>query len=151
MSTVFPDWLTIEDQVYAIDSTPLEPYLASLPEQPPRRVSQFSQRGYVATWTIHEGTMYLAEITSQSHAMLFTETGGPVAASWFSGFIHGWRGDARYTGYPARKFRNNEVVFEVVAGKVLREWALDLRSVPDQTSEELARSLPSFLLKAQPD
>lgn len=37
MSTVFPDRLTIEAQVYAIDSTPLEPYLASLPEQPPRR------------------------------------------------------------------------------------------------------------------
>jgi hypothetical protein len=151
MSTVFPDRLRIEAQVYAIDSTPLEPYLASLPEQPPRRVSPFSQRGYVATWTIHEGTMYLAEITSQSHALLRAGTGGPVAASWFSGFIHGWCGDARYTGYPASKFRNDEVVLEVVAGKVLREWLLDLRSVPDQTSEELARSLPSFLLKAQSD
>jgi hypothetical protein len=77
MSTVFPDRLRIEAQIYAIDSTPLEPYLASLPEQPPRRVSPFSQRGYVATWTIHEGTMYLAEITSQSHALLLAGTGAP--------------------------------------------------------------------------
>lgn len=151
MSTVFSDRLAIGDLVYAIDSTPLEPYLASLPEQPPRQVSPFSQRGYVATWTIQEGTLYLAAITSQSHAMLFAQTGGPVAASWFSGFIHGRCGDARYTCYPARKFWNDEIVLEVSAGVVVRDWMLDLRSVPDQTSDELALSLPSFLLKSQPD
>lgn len=137
--------------MYAIDSAPLESYLASLPTQPPRQVTPLSQRGYVATWRIHEGSLYLAEITSQAHAMLCADTRGPVVASWFSGFIQDWSGDARYTGYPARKFWNDEVVLEVVAGMVVREWVLDLRSVPDQTSEQLYRSLPSFLLKAQSD
>ena len=55
MSTVFPDRLTIGNLVYAIDSTPLEPYLASLPEQPPRRVSPFSQRGY-ENYTLGDAT-----------------------------------------------------------------------------------------------
>lgn len=53
------------------------------------------------------------------YAMLFAETGGSVAAFWFSGFIHGWRGDARYTGYPTRKFRNDEIVRELRAGMVI--------------------------------
>lgn len=151
MSTVFPDRLRIGDLVYVVDSTPLETYLAALPEQPPRRASPFSQRGYVATWTIHEDTMYLAEITSQAHALLFAERPGPVAASWFSGFIHGWRGAPRYTGYPARTFYNDEIVLEISTGVVVREWLLDLRGVPDQTGEELQQSVPAFLLKARPD
>lgn len=103
MSTVFPDRLRMGALVYAIDSAPLEPYLASLPTQPPRQVTPFSQRGYVATWTIHKGILYLAEITSQAHAMLFADTRGSAVASWFSSFIQGQSGDARYTSYPARE------------------------------------------------
>jgi hypothetical protein len=34
----------------------------------------------------------------------------PVLATWFSGFIRGWRGDRRHAGYPARKFRDDEIV-----------------------------------------
>lgn len=100
---------------------------------------------------IHEDAIYLSEITSQAHALLFAERPGPVAASWFSGFILRWRGDTCYTGYPAHKFYNDEIVLEVEMGMVVRERLLDPRSVPEQTSEELVRSLPSFLLKAQPD
>lgn len=148
MSNVFPDRLRFAGLLYAIDSAPLEPYLASLPTQPSRRVTPFSQRGYVATWTIHEGILYLAEITSHDHAMLFAHAGGPVTASWFSGFIHGWRGDARRTGPTARKFWNDEIVLEVVTGRVAREWRLDLRAVPDQTSEERYQSLPAFFVKS---
>lgn len=106
-------------------------YLASIPTQPPRQLTPFSQRSYVATWTIHEGILYLAEITSQAHAMLFADTRGPVVAPWFSGFIQGWSGDAR-------KFWNDEVILEIGLGKVLREWVLDLRFVPDQTLKNCA-------------
>lgn len=148
MSNVFPDCLRCAGLLYAIDGAPLEPYLASLSTQPPRQITPFSQRGYVATWTIHEDTLYLADISSHAHAMLFAREGGPVVASWFSGFIHGWRGDARRTGPTARKFWDDEIVLEIAAGRVTREWVLDLRAVPDQTSEELYQSLPAFLFKA---
>lgn len=148
MSNVFPDCLRFAGLLYAIDSAPLEPYLASLATQPPRQVTPFSQRGYVATWTIHEGTLYLSDITSHAHALLFAHADGAVAAAWFSGFIRGWRGDARRTGPTAHKFWDDEIVLEVVAGRVAREWRLDLRTVPDQTSEELYRSLPAFFFKS---
>jgi hypothetical protein len=50
----FSDRLRIGELVYAIDSAPLEPYLTLLPVKPERHVPPFSQRWYVATWTIHE-------------------------------------------------------------------------------------------------
>lgn len=147
MSTVFPDRLRVGDLVYAIDCAPLEGYLGALPVQPPRQVTPFSQRGYVATWMIHAQTMYLAEISSEAHAMLFAAVGGPVEASWFTGVIHGCRGDRRHTGSPPRRFCDDEIVLEIVTGRVVREWALDLRSVPGQNADERALSLPAFLLK----
>jgi hypothetical protein len=148
MSNVFPDRLRIGGHEYDIDSAPLEPYLTALPTPPQRRISMFSQRGYVATWTVHEGMLFLAEMTSEALAGLLARPGGPVAATWFSGFIRGWRGDSRHTGYPPRKFWSDEIVLEIVAGNVSREWALDLRGVRDQTSEELRLSLPAFLLRS---
>lgn len=147
MSWVFPDRLQVDGLLYHTDAAPLEPYLAALPVQPPRNITPFSQRGYVATWTIHEEIMYLTEISSDAHAMLFAEWSGPVAATWFSGFIHGGRGDRRYTGYPPRIFRNDEIVLELEDGRVMRKWVVDLRSVPDQTREELRLSLQASLLK----
>lgn len=147
MPTVFSDRLCIDTTVYTIDTHPLESYLASLPVQPPGRSSPFTLHGYVATWTLQDGILHMADITSEPHASLFPGLAWPVPASWFSGLIHGRHGDRRYTGYPARAFCNDEIVLELASGKIVREWVLDLRSVPDQTSEELRASLPSFLLK----
>jgi hypothetical protein len=48
-------------------------------------------------------------------------------------------------------FRNDEMILEIVAGQVMREWVLDLRTVPDQTSEEFRLSVPAFLLKPAKD
>ncbi|WBS04092.1 hypothetical protein OU994_07350 [Pseudoduganella sp. SL102] len=148
MSTIFPDCLHINAAIYKIDVHPLEDYLVLLPVQPPRRVTPFTSTGYVATWEIHEGIMYLVEITSEPHAALFSRMPRPVAASWYSGFIHGRRGNHRYTGYPPRKFCDDEIVLEINAGIVMREWLLDLRAVPDQSNAEQRQSLPSFLLKS---
>jgi hypothetical protein len=144
----FPDKLEISGQTYAIDTTPLEPYLSSLDPPPDRTgASPFATRGYVATWTIHEGTLYLGHIATTPLAHLFEDWRGPVAARWFSGSIHGWRGDGRWTGYPPRKFRNDEIVLQIERGNVVGEWLLDLRDVPDQTGAELRLSLPAFLFK----
>ena len=148
----FPDRLEIGDLTDAIDTTPLEPYLASLDPPPDRTgASPFAPRGYVATWTICQETLYLARIVTTPLAHLFADRCEPIAAPWFSGFIHGWRGDGRWTGYPPRKFRNDEIVLQIEEGKVVGEWLLDLRGVPDQTSAELRLSLPAFLFKQAAD
>jgi hypothetical protein len=144
----FPDKLVISELRYEIDTTPLEPYLASLDPPPDRTgASPFVTRGYVATWKIYQGTLYLAHIATTPLAHLFENRCRPIAALWFSGFIRGWRGDGRWTGYPPRKFRNDEIVLQVEGGKVVGEWLLDLRGVPDQTSVELRLSLPAFFFK----
>lgn len=148
MSTIMRDKLHIGDAVYTIDACPLEACLAALPDRPPARTSPFSLHGYVATWGIHDGTMYLREASAAALACLFP--GLPVAASWFSGLIRGWRGDRRETGYPPRTCFDDEIVLEIASGKVVRIWTLDLRHVPPQTGDELSLSLPGFLLVARP-
>jgi hypothetical protein len=149
MSTVIRERMLVGDTRYTIDTFPLEPYLAALPERPTTQVTPFGQNGYVATWTIHDGMLYLAALSTEPFARLFADHPGPVAATWFSGMIRGWLGDRRDTGYPSRTFFNDEIVLEIVEGKVVREWVLDLRSVPDQTDEELRLALPEFLWPAR--
>ena len=91
--------------------------------------------------------MYLVDINSEPHLQLFAKASGPIVASWFSGFVCGWRGPSRETGYPPRRFWNEQIVLDIVNGEIVREWVLDLHNVPDQTGAELGQSLPAFLLK----
>jgi hypothetical protein len=149
MPTIIRDRLRADGHVYTIDCYPLYPWLASLPERPLVQPSPFRQNGYVASWAIVDGAMYLVEISAEPIARLFANQQGPVQAAWFSGFIRGWRGDRRDTGYPPRTFFDDEIVLEIVAGTVVREWVLDLRALPGQTDEELRLSLPEFLWPAR--
>lgn len=151
MSTIFLDSIYIDGLKYTTGAAPLEPWLDSLPVQPSRRSTMFTLYGYVAEWAVGEDMLYLTGITPESRASPLVEGAGPVAATWFSGLVHGWRAERRYTGYPVRTFRNDEIVLMIESGKVVRQWTLDLRCVPDQTSEELRLWLPAFLLKAAPD
>lgn len=149
MSNVIMERLHVGDTAYTIDAWPLESYLATLPARPATCITPFCQTGYVARWAIHEGTLYLTAVNTESFARLFADCRGPVAATWFSGIIHGWHGDMRYSGYPSRKFATDEIVLEIAAGQVVREWVLDLRAVPEQTDEELRLALPAFLWPAR--
>jgi hypothetical protein len=155
MSNHIPDCLELLGVEYAIDAYPLDPLLASLAERPVLPPTIWRQNGYVAKWAIADGMLVLTQVSRESLARLFAGVPGPVPATWFSGFIRGWRGERRRTGYPPRCFFDEEVVLELVAGAVVREWALDLRGVRDQTDEELRLSLPSFLwparLRGNPD
>lgn len=145
MSFIFQEELRIDDETYTIDTYPLESYLALLPARPETQVTPFNRNGYLATWRIVDDTLYLTSVSTEPFARLFAHVSGPVIASWFSGLVLGWRGERRYTGWPPRRFYDDEIVLEIMAGKVVREWVLDLRSVPDQTDDELRLSLPVFL------
>lgn len=149
MSFVFQEYLHIDDVTYTIDTYPLESYLASLPLRPETLVTPFNRNGYVATWRIVDDTLYLTSVSREPFARLFVHVQGPVVASWFSGLVLGWHGERRHTGWPPRSFHDDEIVLEIVAGKVVREWMLDLRGVPDQTDDELRLSLPEFLWPAR--
>jgi hypothetical protein len=147
MSTIFPDRLRIGDMMYSIDSHPLEPFLDALPRRPEKRSTMNTLFGYIATWESFEGRLYLVDINSEPHLKLFAKVTEPIVASWFSGIVCAWRGESRESGYPPRKFWNEQIVLDIVNGEVVREWVLDLRSLPNQTGAELEQSLPAFLMK----
>lgn len=155
MTMDFAEPLTVDGQRYTINTFPLEPYRRALPS--PLRFQGWPScsNGYYATWEIRacgpDQMLYLVDLrapVAEALALLFPNPVLPLAATWFSGFIRGCRGSRRSTGYPQRSFCDDEIILDVGYGKVLRVWVLDLRSVPEQTTEERCLSLPAFLRKA---
>ena len=152
MTFDFAEHLHIDGTVYSIHGFPLNDYLASLPSRPRFRGWPGCSNGYRATWEIQERAqgrvLCLTELRApveDPRALLFGQPHGPVAAAWFSGMLRGTRGPERRTGYPPRIFHDDEIHLEIVSGRAVREWVLDLRPVPGQTDDELRLSLPRFL------
>lgn len=152
MSYDFAEHLHVGGTVYDLYAFPLNDYLSSLPARPCFRNWPGCSNGYRATWEVVDGgtgpVLYLTRLTASVEdplALVFGRRDGPVPATWFSGMLRGTRGHQRRTGYPPRTFTDDEIHLEIVAGRVVREWVLDLRAVPEQTDDELRLSLPRFL------
>lgn len=152
MSFDFAEQLHLDGAIYSLYAFPLNDYLSSLPSRPRFPARPGCSNGYRARWEVAEcgvGRMlFLAALTAPVEdplALLFGQRDAPVAATWFSGMLRGTHGQRRRTGYPPRTFTNDEIHLEIVSGRVVREWLLDLRAVPDQTDDELRLSLPHFL------
>lgn len=149
MTMDFAEPLQVDGIAYSADIFPLNFYLASLPSRPRFPGWPGCSNGYYATWEVHgrahERVLCLTKLRAQVEdplTLLFPQADGPVTSTWFSGIICGSRGSRRYTSYPRQAFFNDEIYLEIVSGAVVREWVLDLRSVPDQTDDELRLSLP---------
>jgi hypothetical protein len=91
-TTQFPEILYFNGQKHSLDSLPLEPYYG--PENPRpkfRAPNTATWRGYIATWEIDRGVLYLKAIkawTGQGEVgleALFPNQKGPVPATWFTG------------------------------------------------------------------
>lgn len=148
MTFTFTERLHVDGTSYQLRQYPLEDYLAMLPERPALPKRPWNTNGYMATWSVENGSLYLTELTSPTDglaAQLFPEACGPVRAFWFNGIRAGCRGNRRHVGHPPRLIFDDEIYLEISAGTVTRQWLLDLRGVPDQTDEELRLSLPRFL------
>jgi hypothetical protein len=145
MTNIIRDRLDAGGVDYEIDVFPLDALLAAFPDRPREAPTLWRQNGYVADWAIVDGVLVLTRVSRESIARLFAEVGLPMGARWFSGYLRAWRGERRRTGYPPRTFFDDELVFEIEAGRVTRSWTLDLRGVRGQTAEEVRLSLPRFL------
>ena len=152
MTFDFPEQLHINGAVYSLHAFPLNDYLSSLPSRPRFPAWPGCSNGYRASWEVAESggdpVLFLTGLTApleDPFAPLFGQREAAVAATWFSGILRGTRGQRRRTGYPPRTFTNDEIHLEIVSGRVVREWVLDLSAVPDQTDDELRLSLPRFL------
>lgn len=152
MTFTFPELLHVDGVVYHLYRYPLEDYLATLPSRPRLPKRPWNTNGYMATWSVEGGVLYLTELSAPVADLvtqLFPGARGPVPCFWLDGMLVGYRGDRRHVGYPSRRIFHHEIYLEVSAGKVTRQWLLDLTSVPDQTDDELRLDLPRFLWPAR--
>jgi hypothetical protein len=154
MTMDFAEVLHVDDAEYELYAFPLRAYLDPL--SPRLRLPPWPgcSNGYYATWALQdrpEGRfLCMTEVRPRANEWLqslFPPSEFPIPALWFNGVIRAVRGERRSTGYPPRTFWNDEIFLEIVAGQIVREWELDLRAVPNQTSEEFRLSVPAFLLK----
>lgn len=97
-----PDRILIDGQDYALQTNPLESWLAASEWKPPEEatISSANWRGYTASWEITEGQLVLRDVTIQVVADgsgdyapqsilgdLFPSTAAPVVADWYSGAL----------------------------------------------------------------
>ncbi len=155
MTMDFAEHMTVEGLVCSTHTFAVEPYRKSLPSPPRFNLWPSCSHGYRPTWEIrecgHEHTLLMIGFHSEADLpLLFPHATLPLAATWFSGIIRGVRGERRRAGYPPRDIYPDEIYVEITAGRVVREWMLDLRAVPDQTEEEWRQSVPFFLWKYYP-
>jgi hypothetical protein len=91
-TTQFSDILYLNGQKYSLDSLPLEPYYGPGNPRPKFRAPNTATwRGYIATWEIDRGVLYIKAIrawTDQGQVgleALFPGRKVPVSATWFTG------------------------------------------------------------------
>jgi len=152
VSYEFPELLHVDGRAYHLYAYPLERYLSGVPDWPRRRKTPWNSRGYAATWRVDGDLLVLTHLDAPADdplRRLFPAIPAPVPAFWLDGLLHGYHGDRRHVGYPPRLIFDDEIVLEVKAGRVTRQWLLDLRQVPDQTDEEFRLSVPEFLWSAR--
>ena len=108
-TTQFSDIVYLNGQKHSLDSLPLEQYYGPKNPRPKFRAPNTATwRGYIATWEIDRGVLYLKAIrawTGQRKVgleALFPGQKGPVAATWFTGKLSGPPGqDPQTCGAPS--------------------------------------------------
>ena len=93
-TTQFSDILYLTGQKHSLDSLPLEAYYGPGNPRPKFRAPNTATwRGYIATWEIDRGVLYLKAIRAWTDRgevglpSLFPGRKGPVAATWFTGTL----------------------------------------------------------------
>ena len=142
MAAQRPDIIIVNGRKFDLYSNPLEDFWAKYNTKRPDFCQEsYCKRGYVATWEIHNGQLYIANIEGyfNKHTLfgkktvrytmftLFPESRKkPVCADWFSGKLRIPQGSmTQYapTGYDSRFER--EIIISVDRGNVTKEVVLD--------------------------
>ncbi len=99
-----PDVIVIDEVSHPLNTNPLEPYLATLSERPKGLEARSTAlwRGYVATWTLQAGKLWLQALGAEHHEkigkqyqrreidlwdVVFPDSPAPVAADWYTGAL----------------------------------------------------------------
>jgi hypothetical protein len=130
-TTQFSEILYLNGQKHSLDSLPLEPYFGPGNPRPQFRAPNTATwRGYIATWEIDGGVLYLKAIqawTDQGKVglpALFPGHKGRVAASWFSGKLKVPQGKILKVSVPYPIFEKY-LMITVEKGRVVNQEVID--------------------------
>ena len=130
-TTQFSDILYLNGQKHSLDSLPLEPYYGPGNPRPKFRAPNTATwRGYIATWEIEEGVLYLKAIrawTDQGEVglpALFPGQKAPVAATWFTGKLKVPQGKVLKLAVP-HPIYEKYLMITVEKGRVVSQEVVD--------------------------
>jgi hypothetical protein len=130
-TTQFSEILYLNGQKHSLDSLPLEQYYG--PENPRPRFrapNTATWRGYIATWEIDRGVLYLKAIqawTDQGQVgleALFPGRKNPVPATWFTGKLTVPQGKVLKPAVPYPVY-GEYLLITVDKGKVVHQEVID--------------------------
>lgn len=152
-----PDLLIYEGKTVGIFSNPLETYFDKNHPRPNelfKTSCTASWRGYLATWEIKHGFLYLVKLVEGSCsndateiplAQLFPKQKAPIQATWFSGSLVIPQGnELEYVHMGYGSVYEKELHLMIKNGKLVDKITLDnskkvIPSVEQQTDEELQK------------
>jgi hypothetical protein len=130
-TTQFSEILYLNGQKHYLDSLPLEQYNdAGNPLPKFRAPNTATWRGYIATWEIDRGVLYLKAIrawTDQGQVgleALFPGRKGPVPASWFTGKLKVPQGRMLKPAVPLPIYEKY-LMITVEKGRVINQEVMD--------------------------
>ena len=129
------DSLIMEGGTYRVDAYPLQQDLDLITRLRPRLRGAFTRhqpRGYLARWQIADEGLWLTEIRNVRTGKVIPlevlapgNNGEPIEASWYTGILEFARGEVLGQGYPLSCAEKEEVVCEVIRGRVVHRTVYD--------------------------
>ncbi|MCE5193873.1 MAG: hypothetical protein LLF28_00195 [Nitrospiraceae bacterium] len=140
-----PDYIVYKGETLSIFSNPLESYFSTKNPRP-NSLFVFSctacWRGYVATWKIEDGYLYLTKISegtcgSDSKEIpiskIFHEQKAPIKAVWFNGTLRIQQGKLlQYIHMGYGSVYEKELLLTIENGRLIREEIIDNTKKPEQ-------------------
>ena len=130
-TTQCSDILYLDGQKQSLESLPLETYFGPGNPRPKFRAPNTATwRGYIATWEIDRGVLYLKAIrawTDQREVgleALFPGQKGPVAATWFTGKLRVPQGKVLKPAVPYPIY-GKDLLITVERGRVVNQEVVD--------------------------
>lgn len=130
-TTQIPDTIIIDGQKHSLVSLPLEQYYGPGRPRPKFRAPNTATwRGYLATWEIDRGRLYLKSIRAWlgkrevGLEALFPGQNAPIPASWFTGQLRVPQGKVLRGGVP-HPVHEKDLMITVEQGRVARQEIID--------------------------
>jgi hypothetical protein len=130
-TTQCSDILYLDGQKHSLDSLPLEAYYGPGNPRPKFRAPNTATwRGYIATWEIDRGVLFLKAIRAWTDRgevglpALFPGQQGPVAATWFTGKLKVPQGKVLKPAVP-HPIYGKYLMITVEQGKVVHQEVID--------------------------